>query len=102
MSQEKHIWVSLASKTVKTPRNNGQMSLTSTKRAQTLHALPAHPTLALLFEGLFFKDVGLALPRLENTNTTFKKVFFDPQLKLLSQSPSEILLFLSLVHYFCK
>lgn len=73
MSQGKHIWVSLASKTIKTPCNNGQMSLTSTKRAQTLHALPAHPTLALLFEGLFFKDVGLALPRLENTNTTFKK-----------------------------
>lgn len=101
MSQGKHIWVSLASK----PCNNGQMSLTSTKRAQTLHALPAHPTLALLFEGLLFKDVGLALPRLENTNTTLKKkkeVFFDPQLKLLFQSPSDILYFLSLVHYFCK
>jgi len=49
------------------------MSLTSTKRAQILHALPAHPTLPLLFEGLFFKDVGLALPRLEKTNTTFQK-----------------------------
>lgn len=88
--------MSLASKTC----NNGQLSLTSTKRAQTLHALPAHPTLALLFEGLFFKDVGLALPRLENTNTAFKKkkeVFFVPQLKLLSQSPSETLYFLSLV-----
>lgn len=36
----------------------------STKRAQVLHALPAHSTLALLFEGLFFEDVWLALPRL--------------------------------------